>query len=55
MPALLRGKTTKRNSDSYCLHCFHSFAAENKLESHKKVGDFCNVVMPSEGTKISEQ
>ena len=37
---------------------FHSFLWKNKkLESHKKVcenKDFCNVVIPSEDTKILE-
>ena len=39
----------------YCLNCLHSFATENKRESHKKVcenKDFCNVLMLSENTKI---
>ena len=33
----------------------HSFATENKLESHKKVcenKDFCNIAMSSKDTKI---
>ena len=40
-----------------CLNCLHSFRTKNKLESHKKVcnnKDFCNVIMPSEDTKILE-
>ena len=39
------------------LTCLHSFATENKRESHKKVCKnkiFCNIVMPSEDTKILE-
>ena len=39
----------------YRLNCLHSFATENKRESHKKVcenKDFCNVLMLSENTKI---
>ena len=34
-----------------------AFRAKTKLESHKKVcrnKDFCNIIMPSENTKISE-
>ena len=34
---------------------FHSFATENKLQSHKRVcgkKDFFNIIMPSEDTKI---
>ena len=33
----------------YCLNCLHSFRAENKLQSHKKVcknKDFRGIVMP---------
>ena len=39
------------------MSCLHSFATEKKLELHKKVcenKDFCNVIMPSEDTKILE-
>ena len=45
----------KINSHSYCLNCVHSFRTNSKLESHKKVcenKDFCNIMMPSVGTKI---
>ena len=52
LSALLRGTTSKYNADFYCLNLLHS-----KLESHKKVCEnkaFCNVIMPSEGTKILE-
>ena len=55
--ALLRGVTSKRHGEFYCLNYLHSFEAENKRESHKKVSenkDFFNVVMPSEDTKILE-
>ena len=41
----------------YCLNCLHSFATENKGESHKKVcenKDFYQVVIPSEDTEILE-
>ena len=55
--ALLRGITSKHHGDFYCLNCLHSFAAENKRESHEKVfknKDFCNIEIPSEDTKILE-
>ena len=55
--ALLRGITPKNNGDIYCLNCLHSFRTKNKLKSHKRVcenKDFCNVIMPSEDTKILE-
>ena len=54
LSALLRGTTSKYNGDFCCLNCFHSFATEKKLQSHKKAcgnKDFCNVV---EDTKILE-
>ena len=49
--------TSKNNGDFYCLNCLHSFRMKNKVESHKKVcenKDFCNIIMPSEETKILE-
>ena len=33
---LLRGITSKSDSDFYCLNCLHSFKTEKKLTSHKK-------------------
>ena len=53
--ALLRGITSKYYGNFYCLNCFHSFATENKLQSHKKVcesKDFFNIIIPSEDTEI---
>ena len=50
-------RSNKNNGDFYCLSCLHSFRTKNKLDSHKKVcenKDFCNVVMPSEDSKILE-
>ena len=55
LSALLRRIVPKHLSDFYCLNCLHSFATKNKRESLKEVcenKDFCNVVMPSEVTKI---
>ena len=55
LSALLSEITSKHHGDFYRLNCLHSFATENKGESHKKVcknKDFCNIVMPSEDTKI---
>ena len=55
LSALLRGIMSKHISDFYCLNCLHSFATENKCESHKKLlenKDFYNIIMPSEDTKI---
>ena len=55
LSALLRGVTSKHYGDFYCLNCFNSFGTKNKLQSHKRVcenKDFCNIIMPSEDTKI---
>ena len=41
--ALLRGITSKHHGNLYCLNCLHSFATENKRESHKKDLLQCNV------------
>ena len=57
LSALLRSTTSKNNCKFYCLNCHHSFRTKNKLELHKKVCEnecFCNVIMPSEETKILE-
>ena len=57
LSALLREITSKHHVDFYCLNCLHSFVTENKRESHIKVcenKDFCNIIMPSEDTKILE-
>ena len=37
LSTLSRGITSKHNGDFHCLNCIHSFAAENKCKSHKKV------------------
>ena len=54
---MLRGITSKNNSDFYCLNCLDSFKTKPKLNSHKTLcvyKDFCNIAMPSEDTKIFE-
>ena len=55
--ALFIGIKSKHHYGFYCLNCLPSFRTEYKLKSHKKGcenKDFCNVVMPSEETKILE-
>ena len=57
LSTLLRGITSKHHGGFYCLNRFHSFATENKLQSHKRVcknKDFGNIIMTSEDTKILE-
>ena len=36
LSGLLRGITSNRKEDFYCLNCFYSYSTENKLEAHKK-------------------
>ena len=55
LSALLRGLKSKNNGGFYCLIYLHSFRKKNRLELHKRVcenKDFCNVITPSEDTKI---
>ena len=57
LSALLRGITSKHHGDFYCLNFLHSFATENKFQSHKRVSEnkgFCNIITPSEDTKVLE-
>ena len=52
--ALLKGITSKNNSDFYCSNCPHAFKTKDILESNKRVREnkgFCKVVMSSEDTK----
>ena len=53
LSALLKGITSNRDGDSYCLNCFHSYRAKEALEKHRKVcenKDYCYVEMSKEGT-----
>ena len=53
--ALLRGITSKHQADFYCLNCFHSYSAKEKLEKNKGVCQnhgYCYVEMPKEYNKI---
>ena len=46
LPGLLRGITSSHKEDFYCLNCFRSHRARNKLEVHKKIcenHDYCIV------------
>ena len=55
--SIIKRNKAKHHSDFYCRNCLHFFVTENKLESHKtlcKNKKFCNVIMPSEDTKILE-
>ena len=54
LSALFRGITSKHDGDFYCLNCFQSYTAENKLKKHKNVcenHDYCYVEMREEYIK----
>ena len=51
LPALLRGTTSNRHGDFYCLSCFHSYRTLNKLTKHERVcnnHDYCRIDMLKE-------
>ena len=55
LSALLRGITSKREEDFYCLNCFHSYSTKDKLKKHKDVcenHDYCYIEMPKKNNKI---
>ena len=57
LSALLRGITSKRNSDFCYLICIHSFRTENKLECHEKVCKNKNIFgigLPTQKNNISK-
>ena len=51
LPGLLKGITSTREKDFYCLNCFHSYRTKNKLESLKN-HDYCHVEMPTKDNNI---
>ena len=55
LSALLRGITSNNNEDFYCLNCFHSYRANNKLKKHERVcnnHDYCHLDMHNENEKM---
>ena len=53
--ALFKGIKSKHEGVAYCLNCFCSYSAENKLKKYKKICenyDCCYVEMPKEHNKI---
>ena len=55
LSALLRGIISKHNGGFYCLDCFHSYSAKNKLKKHYnacKNHDYYYAEMPKEENKI---
>ena len=52
---LLRGISSNRDGDNYCLGCFHSYSTANKLKKHERLCNnhkFCEIEMPTEKYKI---
>ena len=48
---LLRGITSNRAGDFYCLNCFHSYTTKEKLKKHERIckdHDFYYPKMPNE-------
>ena len=55
LSALLRGITSNYKEEFYCLNCFHSYSAKNKLKKHERGcndHDYCYVEMPNEYNKL---
>ena len=55
LSALLKRITSKHKGDFYCLSCFHSYSAKEKLKKHRNVcknHDYCYVEMPEKDNKI---
>ena len=55
MSALLKGTTSKHKGDFYCLNCFHSYSAKEKLKKHKNVcenHDYCYVEILEKDNKV---
>ena len=55
LSALFRGVTSSNNGDFYCLNCFHSYRAPNKLKKHETVCNiynYCHVDLPEEDKNI---
>ena len=54
---LLRGITSNRNGDFYCLNWLHSYRTKSKLKKHEKIRknhDFCNLKIPDVNKNILE-
>ena len=52
--SILKGIKSNHKEDFYCLNCFHSYSAKEKLKKHEKVyndHDYCHLEMPDKITK----
>ena len=55
LPRALRGISSNRVGDNYCLGCFHSYRTPNKLKKHERLCNihrFCEIKVPTEKNKI---
>ena len=56
LSTLSRGIAFKHHGDFYCLGCLHSFATENKHQSHKTLCKYflqrCNAVWRNQNIRI---
>ena len=55
LSALLRGKSSNRKEDFYCLNCFNLYTTKNKLKEHEEIcnnHDSSHIEMPKWVEKI---
>ena len=55
LSALLEGKLWNHHGDFYCLSCFNSYTAKNRLKEHEEIcdkQDSCRTEMPNWFEKI---
>ena len=55
LSALLQGKSSNHKEDFYCLNCFNSYTAKNKLKEQEEIcnnHDNCHIEMPKWFEKI---
>ena len=55
LSALLRGRTSNHKGEFYCLNCFHSYSAKEKVKKYEKVcndHDYRFVEIPNDDNKI---
>ena len=58
LPAFLQGMSSNHDGDFYCLNCFNSYTAKNKVKEHEEI---CNnyvgyhIEMPKWAEEILKQ
>ena len=56
--ALLQGKSLNHDGDFFCLNCFNSHTAKNKLKEHEEIcnnHDSCRIEIPKWVEKILKE